>query len=157
MAIPNRVAGMLLILGLCGLARAEEPAKLPPAPQGFDQPREGITHGKVQPIEYDSKATQGKRRAMVYLPPDYSPDQKYPVFYLLHGAGDDETGWVRKGSAGAILDNLYADKKLVPMIVVMPNGFAARPGATTQPTTQGGRPRRDNRAFEEDLPHNLIP
>jgi len=156
MAITNRVAGMLVILGMCVVAGAEEPAKLPPAPQGFDQPREGITHGKVQPIEYDSKATQGKRRAMVYLPPGYSPDQKYPVFYLLHGAGDDETGWVRKGSAGAILDNLYGDKKLVPMIVVMPNGFAARPGAT-QPTTQGGRPRRDNRAFEDDLLQNLIP
>jgi enterochelin esterase-like enzyme len=76
--------------------------------------------------------------------------------YLLHGAGDDETGWIQKGSADAILDNLYADKKLVLMIVVMPNGFAARPGAT-QPTTQGGRPRRDNRAFEDDLLHDLIP
>ena len=64
---------------------------------------------------------------VVYTPPGYSKDTKYPVLYLLHGAGDDETGWTRKGSADVILDNLYADKKLVPMIVVMPNGFARGP------------------------------
>src|SRR5262249_21675050 len=78
---------------------------------------------------YDSKAVAGgKRKATVYTPPSYSKDSKYPVLYLLHGAGDDETGWTKKGAADVILDNLYADKKLVPMIVVMPNGFVRGPG-----------------------------
>jgi enterochelin esterase-like enzyme len=66
----------------------------------------------------------------VYLPPGYSKDAKYPVFYLLHGANDNEGGWTRTGAANLILDNLFADKKVVPMIVVMPNGSpqGPRPG-----------------------------
>ncbi len=66
----------------------------------------------------------------VYLPPGYSKDTKYPVLYLLHGAGDNEGGWTRSGAAHLILDNLFADKKIVPMIVVMPNGSpqGPRPG-----------------------------
>src|SRR5439155_23886436 len=67
---------------------------------------------------------RSKSKMVVYLPPGYSKDTKYPVLYLLHGAGDDETGWHMKGAADAILDNLHADKKVVPMIVVMPNGWA---------------------------------
>ena len=66
----------------------------------------------------------------MYLPPGYSKDTKYPVLYLLHGAGDDEGGWTGNGAANVILDNLFADKKVVPMIVVMPNGSpqGPRPG-----------------------------
>ena len=79
-------------------------------------------------MEYDSKSVGVTRRMTVYLPPGYSKDVKYPVLYLLHGAGDDETGWSKKGAAENILDNLYAEKKLAPMIVVMPNGFAQPPG-----------------------------
>jgi uncharacterized protein (TIGR03067 family) len=96
------------------------------APAGFDKAREGIEHGKVETVEYASKSVGGKRKMTVYLPPGYSKDRKYPVFYLLHGAGDDETGWQKKGTADVILDNLYAEKKIAPMIVVMPNGFAVR-------------------------------
>ena len=94
------------------------------APAGFDKRREDIERGKTETVEYSSKAVGGKRKMTVYLPPGYSKDRKYPVFYLLHGAGDDETGWQKRGAADAILDNLYADKKIAPMIVVMPNGFA---------------------------------
>jgi enterochelin esterase-like enzyme len=66
----------------------------------------------------------------VYLPPGYSKDTKYPVLYLLHGAGDNEGGWTRSGAANVILDSLFADKKIVSMIVVMPNGSpqGPRPG-----------------------------
>jgi len=105
--------------------------KLDPAPKGFDTKRKGIERGKVETVEYDSKTVGGKRKMVIYTPPGYSKEKKYPVLYLLHGAGDDETGWSRKGSAAVILDNLHADKKLVPMIVVMPNGFVrqASPGA----------------------------
>jgi enterochelin esterase-like enzyme len=122
-----------------------KPAQLPAAPAGFDQKRDKIERGKVETVEYDSKTVGEKRKMTVYLPPGFSKDAKYPVFYLLHGAGDDETGWQKKGSADVILDNLYADKKLVPMIVVMPNGFAKGPG--------GGK----NSGFEDDLIKDIIP
>src|SRR5262249_7725409 len=108
-------------------AWAETPAPLAAAPNGFDARRDGAERGKVETVEYDSKSVGSKRKMGVYTPPGYSKDVKYPVLYLLHGAGDDETGWTRRGSAAAILDNLYADKKIAPMIVVMPNG-STRPG-----------------------------
>jgi enterochelin esterase-like enzyme len=116
----------VLLLMLSVPVRADDPS-FPAAPKGFDTKRDDIERGKIEAIEYDSKATSGKRKAVVYLPPGYSKDAKYPVFYLLHGAGDDETGWQKKGAADIILDNLHANKKLVPMIVVMPNGYARPP------------------------------
>jgi enterochelin esterase-like enzyme len=100
------------------------------APKGFDVRRPGAERGKVETVEYESKAVGGRRKMVVYTPPGYSKENKYPVLYLLHGAGDDENGWTRKGSAAVILDNLLADKKIVPMIVVMPNGFARKAGDT---------------------------
>src|SRR5581483_8372011 len=104
-------------------AKDDKPqARLPKAPKGFDARRDGVERGKVETIEYDSKSVGGKRKMTVYTPPGFSKDTKYPVLYLLHGAGDNETGWQRRGSAPVILDNLIADKKAVPMIVVMPNG-----------------------------------
>jgi enterochelin esterase-like enzyme len=102
-------------------------------------------------VEYDSKAVGGKRKMVVYTPPGFSKDTRYPVFYLLHGGGDDETGWQIKGSADVILDNLYAVKKLVPMIVVMPNGFARKPGE------KGGKAGKGTGAFEDDLLKDIIP
>ena len=64
---------------------------------------------------------------MVYTPPDYEKSTaRYPVLYLLHGAGSDETSWTQRGQAHVILDNLIADGKLKPLVVVMPFGFAAR-------------------------------
>jgi enterochelin esterase-like enzyme len=139
------LAGGLLLL-LSGPAGAEVP-KVPEAPpKGFDAERDKIERGKVETVEYDSKTVGTKRKMVVYLPPGYSKDTKYPVFYLLHGAGDDETGWQKKGSAPVILDNLYADKKLVPMIVVMPNGFARKPGETM-----------GSSLFADDLLKDIIP
>ena len=104
------------------------PASLPTPPKGFDVRREGIERGKVETVEYESKTAGGKRKMRVYTPPGFSKDQKYPVLYLLHGSLADETSWVKDGAADAILDNLYADKKPVPMIVVMPNGNLFKPG-----------------------------
>ncbi len=124
--------GFLLVLVLSTAVGAQTPATLPAAPSGFDALREGIEHGKVETVQYESKSTGGKRKMVIYTPPGYSKDIKYPVLYLLHGAGDDETGWTKKGSAAVILDNLYAAKKIAPMIVVMPNGFARRAGAPAQ-------------------------
>jgi enterochelin esterase-like enzyme len=105
-------------------------ATLAAAPAGFDVRRDGAPAGVVEHIEFDSKVTGGKRPASVYLPPGYSADRKYPVLYLLHGIGGNETHWPGPGSAGVILDNLIADGKAVPMIVVMPNGRASSTPST---------------------------
>jgi enterochelin esterase-like enzyme len=105
-------------------------ATLASAPVGFDSRREGVPAGLVERVEFDSKVTGGKRPASVYLPPGYSATTKYPVLYLLHGIGGNETHWPGPGAAGAILDNLIADGKAVPMIVVMPNGRASNEPST---------------------------
>jgi enterochelin esterase-like enzyme len=148
------LSGAVSLLLLSHLAWAEPPA-VPPAPaKGFDTKRDNVERGKVETIEYDSKTVGVKRKVVIYTPPGYSKDAKYPVLYLLHGIGDDESGWTKKGSADVILDNLYADKKAVPMIVVMPNGRAAkedRPGGDFK----GQFPAFER--FEDDLLKDLIP
>jgi enterochelin esterase-like enzyme len=124
----HRIAGLLLGVVPLLLVAAQPPqTPIPQAPEGFDKAREGIEHGKLETVEYDSKTVGIKRKAVVYLPPGYSKDAKYPVFFLLHGAGGNETNWSKPGAAAVILDNLYADKKIVPMIVVMPHGYAMKP------------------------------
>ena len=100
-------------------------------PAGFDRKRDSIPHGKLEMIEYDSKTVGTKRKMQVYTPPGYSTEnstaeKKYPVLYLLHGIGGDETEWQRFAQPDVLLDNLIADGKAVPMIVVMPNGRAQK-------------------------------
>src|SRR6185369_411284 len=99
---------------------------LPPAPKGFDVKRDKIDRGKLELVEYESKTIGVKRKAQVYTPPGYSTEHKYPVLYLLHGIGGNEYEWTRGGRANVILDNLYADKQAVPMIVVIPNARASK-------------------------------
>ena len=82
-----------------------------------------VPHGEVRAVWYDSPTLNAKRRMMIYLPPGYEQSrQRYPVFYLLHGSGGDETVWLEQGRTAQILDNLIAEGKAEPMIVVMPNG-----------------------------------
>ena len=90
-----------------------------------------VPHGQVREVWYDSKVTGSWRHALVYLPPDYDQAAKtrYPVLYLQHGGGEDETGWIRQGRANFILDNLIAAGSSKPMIVVMAYGYARRAGA----------------------------
>ena len=127
------------------------PASLPTPPQGFDVRREGIEGGKVETVESDSKAAGCRRKMRVYTPPGSSQGQQYPVLYLLHGSLADETSWVTDGRADAIFDNLYADKKAVPMIVVMPNAnlpdgpFAADMLGDVIPYVEGHFPVRAGR------------
>jgi enterochelin esterase-like enzyme len=146
-------------LALAFSAQADDKAKpFPPAPKGFDSPRDGVEKGKVEAVEYESKSLGGARRKMmVYTPPGYSKEKKYPVLYLLHGGGDDETAWQKKGSADVILDNLLADRKVVPMIVVMPNGFARTVPADDKDKDKGKRRRSDVAAFEKDLLQDVVP
>ena len=82
-----------------------------------------VPHGEVRAVWYDSPTLGTQRRMMIYLPPGYEQSrQRYPVFYLLHGSGGDETVWLEQGRAAQVLDNLIASGKAEPMIVVMPNG-----------------------------------
>ncbi len=93
-------------------------------PQG-DSPMavHDVPHGEVRAVWYDSPTLGTTRRMMIYLPPGYEQSrQRYPVFYLLHGSGGDETVWLEQGRAAQVLDNLIAEGKAEPMIVVMPNG-----------------------------------
>lgn len=135
------------------LGEDDKPA-FPAPPGGFDKARDGIPHGKLEMVEYDSKSVGTKRKANVYTPPGYSSDKKYPVLYLLHGIGGDEREWERGGHPEIILDNLIADKKVEPMIIVMPNGRASkddRPGPNAMQTAPAFG------EFDKDLLGSLIP
>ncbi len=96
------------------------------APEGFDKVREGVPAGTAAIVEYDSKSVGTRRKMVVYTPPGYDKKKRYPVLYLLHGIGGTEEEWLYAGSVPAIIDNLIADKKIKPMIVVMPNGRAQK-------------------------------
>ena len=136
-------------------AQKDDPTEKNPAPpEGFDKKRDGIVRGKLETVEYDSTTVGIKRKARVYTPPGYSKDNKYPVLYLLHGIGGDENEWPRGGAPDVILDNLYADKKAAPMIVVMPNGRASK-----DLTAKDGFGKQGPAfaAFEKDLLTDLIP
>ncbi|MGQ9634381.1 MAG: alpha/beta hydrolase-fold protein [Bryobacteraceae bacterium] len=125
-----------------------------------------VPHGQVRMHWYYSKITGAWRRCFVYTPPDYETNLKarYPVLYLQHGSGEDETGWTIQGKANFILDNLIAEKKAVPMIIVMENGYASRPGEKP-PAGPPAAPGRGTRppvgpgtsAFEEVLVKEVIP
>lgn len=89
-----------------------------------------VPHGTVEAVWYDSPTLGATRRMMIYLPPGYEQSrQRYPVFYLLHGTGGDETVWLEQGRAAQVLDNLIASGNADPMIVVMPNGHTDTPAA----------------------------
>jgi len=132
----------------------EKKEKFPTPPGGFDTRRDGIPHGKVETVEYDSTTVGVKRKARVYTPPGYSRDKKFPVLYLLHGIGGDENEWLRGGATDVILDNLIADQKAVPMIVVMPNGRASKDLGPRDPIPKQSPAFA---AFEKDLLTDLIP
>src|SRR6478735_9101797 len=100
------------------------------APDAAFYQHQDVPHGRVSQQWYHSTVTGTWRRAFVYTPPDYdsAARKSYPVLYLLHGWGEDETGWYRQGHVDIILDNLIAAKKATPMIVVMDNLNAVKPG-----------------------------
>ncbi len=123
-------------------------------PVGYDIRRDGIDRGALETVEYDSMTVGGQRKATVYTPPGYTTEKSYPVLYLLHGIGGDENEWVRNGAPDVILDNLYADKRAVPMIVVLPNGRASKDVTARDPIP---RQAPAFAAFEKDLLVDLIP
>jgi enterochelin esterase family protein len=116
-----------------------------------------VPHGTVREHWYQSKSL-GKRRSLhVYTPPDYDRSRKdLPVMYLLHGSGDNDATWTALGRANVILDNLLAQKKVKPMIVVMTDGhaFVPLPGPSATNTENRGRSMK---AFESDLLEDVMP
>ncbi|KQT22536.1 enterochelin esterase [Chryseobacterium sp. Leaf405] len=126
------------------------------APQGFDVEKKDIPHGKIDSVQYESKTVGTTRKALIYTPPGYKKSNKYPVLYLLHGIGGDEKEWYKNGTPQIILDNLYAQGKLTPMIVVLPNGRAMKDDRAT-----GNIMAKDKveafATFEKDLLNDLIP
>lgn len=126
------------------------------APEGFDVARMDIAHGKIDSIAYPSKTVGVTRKALMYTPPGYSAQKKYPVLYLLHGIGGDEKEWLNGGHPEIILDNLYAAKKIEPMIVVLPNGRAMKDDRATGNIMAPDKVEAFA-TFEKDLLDDLIP
>src|SRR5690242_11358996 len=123
-------------------------------PAGFDAKRDGIPHGRLEMVTYESKSVGTTRKMLVYTPPGYTRETKYPVLYLLHGIGGDETEWRRFAHPNVLLDNLLADGKVTPMIVVMPNG-RARKNDRPEGNVYAAAPAFA--AFEADLLDDVIP
>jgi enterochelin esterase-like enzyme len=124
-----------------------------------------VAHGDVRQVWYSSSTLGTQRRMHVYTPPGYdASNARYPVFYLLHGGGDEDSGWSTIGRAGFILDNLIAEKKARPMIVVMPNGSMPRP-SNLPPTVPGAPPdpavaaaqRTAQERFASELLKDVVP
>lgn len=114
-----------------------------------------VPHGQVSELNYYSEITGAWRRCFVYTPPCYdtSGEKRYPVLYLQHGSFEDETGWAGQGKAGLILDNLIAEGKAKPMIILMDNGYAFRP----EEQQVVSNPTRPAMVFEEVMIGEIIP
>jgi len=151
----KKILSALAIVFLANISvHSQEPVK--PGQPGFDVLRDSIAHGKIDSIIYKSKTVDTLRRTLIYTPPGYSKKNKYPVLYLLHGIGGDEKEWLNGANPQVILDNLYAQGKIEPMIVVMPNGRAIK-----NDRAEGNIMAADKvqafATFEKDLLNDLIP
>jgi enterochelin esterase family protein len=123
-----------------------------------------VPHGRVTAVWYPSPVCGMNRRMIVYTPPEYEKNKKkYPVLYLLHGGGGDEEGWISRGRANYILDNLIAAGKARPMIIVITNGIpsvAAAPGdspLSTLLTSTASPAAMTTGKFEESMIKDIIP
>jgi uncharacterized protein len=144
----NRGGFGAIQLGPDDVARYDAP------PRAFKTAREDIAHGKLERFQYASQTVGTLRKANVYTPPGYNRDQKYPVLYLLHGIGGDETEWQRFATPDVLFDNLIADGKAVPMIIVMPNGRAQKNDSAEGDVMKSAPAFA---VFERDLLDDLIP
>ncbi len=144
-----------------GYGKETSGIEVPEPDVDFYQPKD-VPHGEVRAKWYLSKVTGEWRRAFVYTPPDYdkSGAARYPVLILQHGAGENETGWTKQGRANFVLDNLIAEGKAKPMIVVMDCGYATKPGVAPLTLGPGTPPRNIHEAFktfEDVIITDLIP
>ena len=133
-----------------------------PAPDQDFYALKNVPHGQVREIFYFGKTSNKQRRCFVYTPPGYDQDvnRRYPVLYLQHGYNENETGWSHQGCAGFIMDNLIAEGKAKPFIIVMENGdINIHPGFTPRsaPPRGNGRGLFDFTPFEHALLEDIIP
>lgn len=145
-----------------GVSRMSSGIEIPETGVDFYSVKD-VPHGQVCSKWYFSKTTQTWRKFYIYLPPGYDTNltKKYPVLYLQHGGGEDETGWVKQGRVDVILDNLIAEGKAAAMLIVMENSNATKPGETVRMNI-GGAPGSNQwmagpSAFKELLLNDLIP
>lgn len=139
-----------------GYGRETSGIEVPEKGTDFYDAKDNVSHGEVRTHWYHSKITGKWRRANVYTPADYDKNltTRYPVLYLLHGAGENERGWIEQGRVNFILDNLIAARKAKPMIVVVDTGYAVRPGTEQKGS---GRMSEATAAFEDVMINELIP
>lgn len=126
------------------------------APEGFDIFNPDIPAGKVELVSYFSTTVDTVRQVRIYTPPGYSKEVSYPVLYLLHGIGGDEGEWYNNGVPHIIFDNLIAQGKMEPMIVVLPNGRAKK-NDRAEGNIYGPEMTQAFANFEKDLINDLIP
>ena len=153
-AFPARAADEPRKFGNAIVLRDDDKPAFDEPPAGWDVKRADIPHGRLEMIDYESKTVGSTRHMNVYTPPGYSTVTKYPVLYLLHGIGGDETEWARYASPEVLLDNLIADGKAQPMIIVMPNGRAQKEDRA-QGNVFASAPAFA--VFERDLLDDVIP
>ncbi|MFW6277364.1 MAG: alpha/beta hydrolase, partial [Prolixibacteraceae bacterium] len=136
-----------------GWGRWSSCLEVPDKNKTFYLPKD-VPKGNVVYHWYYSNETESTRKCLVYTPPGYETEttKKYPVLYLQHGAGESELGWTMQGKVNFILDNLIAEGKATPMLIVMDNGYAPAPDASSK-----SRPRGEENRFEELLLNDLIP
>ncbi|MEO8597080.1 MAG: alpha/beta hydrolase-fold protein [Candidatus Solibacter sp.] len=123
--------------GTIELGPDDKPA-FPDPPAGFNVRRDNIPHGEMMDVQYDSKTLGTRRQIRVYLPPGYSADRKYPTIYLQHGLGWNDLEWPQVRHADIVIDNLIADGKIQPMVMIFPNGDSSMTAATI--AAAGGGP-----------------
>jgi len=151
----KKISGLLIVFSLMSFYASSQGIERQ-APVGYDSLRTGISRGKIDSVTYVSKTVGTSRKALIYTPPGYSKKNKYPVLYLLHGIGGDEKEWLNGAQPQVILDNLYAENKLEPMIVVMPNGRAMKDDRATGNIMAPDKVKAFA-DFEKDLLNDLIP
>jgi len=135
---------------------SDDKAAFPAAPAGFDEVHSHFSYGNMETVQYKSSTVGTMRNLLIYTPPGYSDTVNYPVLYLLHGIGGDEKEWFNNGHPEVILDNLFADNKIVPMIVVMPNG-RAMPNDAAVGNIYDPEKQKAFATFEFDLLNDVIP
>ena len=138
-------------LNFYGSVRWESGIEIPAHDQDFYALKD-VPHGRVQQVLFASPSTGTQRRAFVYTPPGYEQEtsKRYPVLYLQHGWGEDETAWHNQGHANLIMDNLIAEGKVKPFLIVMTYGM-------TNEVRMGQMGAFDISGFEKVLVNELVP
>ncbi|MBN2704215.1 MAG: hypothetical protein JXR23_08390 [Pontiellaceae bacterium] len=135
-------------------------------PAGYSDVRSDVAHGEIWVLQYNSEKLSARRQVRVYTPPGYTEDKEYPVLYLLHGIGGNDLEWMEACKANTVIDNLIADGKIEPMVLVFPNGNASIVVGDSEEFPGEGAGARQNMngqydgwdmPFQNDLFEEIIP